>query len=462
MPLPGKSGVVQRERAELALRIIALGALVLAVLRVGGIFDSAARRDSPAIVYSTGSRTPLIATLREMLTRDDGAAPLQLLATSVPGDSTRALLSSAKAVGIPVRWTDSTHGAAVALEATSLIDPKGGVMLRAASPAGVSLAFRDSVGLIDSVRTRGLGASMTIGKVAGAVQLAAGNTRATVTAPPNAIVRRVLVIANPGWEAKFTTAALEERGWTVDVRYALGRNVTVTQGAPLAADTARYAAVVVLDSSVVPHAAELRRYVNEGGGLIAAGAAGTISALDDLLPARAGALRSGVPGALATDVPLDGVSWRVLTADSNASVLMQSARAPSKSAGSAKAASGTIVARQFGSGRVVQIAYDATWQWRMAGPEGSVQAHRQWWSNIIGLVAFAPESREESAARASSPLPGNAAPYADLVARLGAPRAMPTVGAKSLSNMPWNLILLLTTVGALLLEWGSRRLRGAR
>jgi len=70
-----------------------------------------------------------------------------------------------------------------------------------------------------------------------------------------------------------------------------------------------------------------------------------------------------------------------------------------------------------------------------------------------------------SAARtvASMPLPGDAAPYADLVARLGAPSAAaPPSDAPSSTPAPPPAWLFAIAAFALLTEWWSRRLRGER
>jgi hypothetical protein len=444
-----------RERAEFALRTVALGALVLSVLFVSGAIQLGgnAKRGAPLVVSTSPGRaavTPLLQAVRNLLTAD---APrrLHFVASRVPADSARALLTAALEAGVPVAWTDSTRDAAVAVEASAVVDPNGGVALRATAPSGVLLQFRDSLGLIDSVHARAGGASFTVGHVVGTVAAETPGARATTAQPAPVLVRRLLVIANAGWEAKFTVAALEERGWGVDVRYALGRNVAVTQGDPRSADTVRYAAVVALDSSARPHAAELRRYALSGGGVVIAGAATTLRELGDLLAGRAGNVQPGIPGALATDTPLDGVSWRGIAPDSNAIVLARSTRRKT-------GANATIVARRFGAGSVVEVAYEDVWEWRMSGPDGSVTAHRNWWSALVSTVAFAPIARDSRA----NARPGNAAPYADFVARLGAPTAAPARAVVATTETPWDGILLVLAVFSLVLEWASRRLRGAR
>lgn len=458
--------VASRERIEFVLRLIALLALVAGVLLISGVLgDAQGRSAANPVVFSTAAdstrtQPALLTTIRQLLASDARQLPLHVLATTVPSDTTRALLAAARSAGLSVSWTDSARNAAVAIEANSLIDPKGGVSLRAAAPPGLAMALRDSVGLIDSVIARGGGASITVGRVAGSVALMSTGALATTKVPPAAVIRRVLLVASPGWEAKFTAAALEERGWTVDVRYALGKNVQVTQGNALTPDTARYAVVVALDSAALLQTAAIRRYAQSGGGVVIAGAAATLP-FGEMLPGRAGAEQPGVPGALAGATPLLGLSWRPIAADSDAVVLARSTRRGGTSAQGALA-SATMVARRYGAGRVMQIAYDDSWEWRMSGPDGSVEAHRQWWSDIVSAVAFAPTSSDASKGVSVATLPGNAAPYADIMARLGKPVAMPAQNASLAVSRPWELLLLSVAALALVLEWGSRRLRGAR
>ncbi|MEP6778254.1 MAG: hypothetical protein ABJC26_00085 [Gemmatimonadaceae bacterium] len=452
-----------RERGEFALRLIALAALVLLVLVVAGVFIPTRSNSKSAVLFATApgvKASSLSALLQRLVISERPLPSLHVDASVVPSDTVRSLMSAANAIGIPVSWTDSTKNAAMAIEATALIDPKGGVALRASAPAGAALAFRDSVGLIDSVHVRSGGGAITVGRVSGSVMVTANAARAQTDAPAPVTIRRILLIGAPGWESKFTMAALEERGWGVDARYSLGRNVSVTQGDPTVPDTARYAAVVALDSTALPQVAAIKRYVQSGGGLLLAGAAATLREFGELLPGKAGAEQAGIPGALGTDAPQQAFSWRPLAPDSNALVIARSSRARS---GDRNA---TIVARRYGAGRVVEVAYSDVWQWRMAGPDGSVDAHRQWWGALIAMVAYAPEierANVESAVNDVDNLPGNAAPYADMLARFGKSVAVPPpLLSNAAQGKFWETLLLCVALVALLMEWASRRLRGAR
>lgn len=454
-----------RVRVELALRAVSLVALLAAFLMLLDVFGSGAKSATAPAVFRADSAqkvtsTSLLGIVRQSLLSGvpvSALRPLHYLATRVPSDTNRALMSAMKVAGVPVSWTDSTKNGAVAIEARALVDPRGGFALRVAAPNGSAIAIQDSLGLIDSLQVAGGGGTVVAGRLAGTVSAASGAARASVVAPIAPVIRKVLLFAEPGWEAKFTTAALEERGWTVEARYVIGKNTAVTQGAPAAPDTARYAVVIALDSSAATHAAAIRRYAQMGGGVVIAGAATTLREFGNMLPGRVSTREPGVPGALETQTPLLGLAWRPITPDSDAAVVARSDRKSGKN-------DVTIAARRFGAGRVVETAYDGLWEWRMAGPDGSVDAHRQWWSSLVSSVAFAPTPRDTTggAIKHFADVPGSAAPYADARARLGKSSTMPALEANVAGGTRWDLILMLVAVVSLLAEWASRRLRGAR
>jgi hypothetical protein len=120
-----------------------------------------------------------------------------------------------------------------------------------------------------------------------------------------------------------------------------------------------------------------------------------------------------------------------------------------------------VAARRVARGRVIQSGYRDSWRWRMGGADADpVASHRAWWASLVSSVAYAP----------SVPVAGDVAlgagadpaPYASLVAMLGAPSARPAdVGASERRRDRWNAALFAVLLLALLGEWGSRRL-GAR
>ena len=112
-----------------------------------------------------------------------------------------------------------------------------------------------------------------------------------------------------------------------------------------------------------------------------------------------------------------------------------------------------MAARRVDAGRVIQVGYDDSWRWRMAGDAGSESAHRLWWTRVVASVAYAPTVRTTGFEAAS------AAPVASLVDRLGPARTTPLKAP----SRPLDHRLLISIIMILLLtEWGSRRLRGLR
>jgi hypothetical protein len=285
--------------------------------------------------------------------------------------------------------------------------------------------------------------------------------RVAVAPPPFA--RRVMLMAQPGWESKFTAAALEEAGWHVDGSYRVAPRTAVTLGAPARLDTSRYAVVVVLDSMSVD-AAALTRFVRQGGGLVLGGDAVRIPALAPISPVRATSTRGAVAGALLTDTPSRGLEAWELVANRGASVV----RSDASDHGHAEP---VLVAQRVEAGRVVASAYRNSWRWRMEGTDDGAAEHRAWWGGALALAAGVPAAAADSLADA---YPGDAAPYADLVARSGgavpADRAAapaPVVARTAFETLLDRLrsspgLLFMVIALALLGEWASRRLRGHR
>ena len=130
-----------------------------------------------------------------------------------------------------------------------------------------------------------------------------------------------------------------------------------------------------------------------------------------------------------------------------------------------------LVAQRIGAGRVVASAYRNSWRWRMEGTDDGATEHRGWWGGVLALAAGVPAAADDSRADA---YPGDAAPYADLVARAGTPVPADSITAPTatraqsafnhlmdrLRGAPGLLFMVIAM--ALLGEWASRRLRGNR
>src|SRR5690606_21527227 len=118
-----------------------------------------------------------------------------------------------------------------------------------------------------------------------------------------------------------------------------------------------------------------------------------------------------------------------------------------------------VAARRVGAGRVVQLGYEETWRWRMTGPDGAPDAHRARWGALVSAAAYAPESTVVAGAPAMQPL--DDAPVARLIAALGPPGEEPAASAGTAASRgvpPW---LFVVIAALLLVEWLSRRARGA-
>jgi len=359
--------------------------------------------------------------------------------------------------GSTVTW--SAPGAApVAVAMAPLPTPRGGVRLRVAAPNGARVTLSDAAGALGSVTAAGAGGSARLSAPVGTVRAGVGRGVARTAAVDSVVLRRVLVLGRAGWEAKFTVAALEEDGWSVDARLAVAPGVTVGQGRAAPLDTSDYAAVVALDSTAAPYAARIARFVRQGGGAVLAGQAAELSAFAGLAPGGVARRAGGVAGALQSADPRRGLAlYPVVRLRADAVTLERR--------GGAVAAA----ARRAGAGRVVQLGYAETWRWRMLGGGDAPAAHREWWSRVVGSAAYAPTvaraARSAGVGAASANTPSDraldAAPFAHAVAELGPPlAAAPVASAADARDVPWWLFPLIAA--ALLTEWASRRFRGAR
>lgn len=391
--------------------------------------------------------------------RDTLALPL----ATVPDAAVRAGLGSVQTSGVPLLWLDGTMARGVAASVTRAAVPGAPLDVRVAASAGTSLTLADAGGVLDSVATPPLVTTWRLRNAAPPLRVRQGRHAISLPVPDSGAARRLLVLAEPGWEGKFVVAALEEAGWVVDGTLRVSPTGHVTIGAPARLDTVRYAAVVVTDSMAVDGAA-LRQFVARGGGLLLGGDALRIPGLAALRPARATELRGAIAGGLLTSSPRSGLEAWELAMASDALVLEtdQSDHGHDEPA---------LVARRVGAGRVVAMPYRESWRWRMQGSDDGMAAHRAWWQ---GAVALAVPAVRRAMPMAPDRYPGDRAPYADLVARVGrpAPATREALGGdaggdvgRGVGDIPFVLrpwVLLLTALLALLAEWGSRRLRGAR
>jgi hypothetical protein len=425
----------RRSLLELGCR---LGAFALLGWLLGiALTPSAGRRTERASPTTLAGALPV-------WTRSGGHVAFHAELSAVPSAWSIDWLAALARAGRPVSWSGSPP--AVAIVAEPLADPVGGARVDVAAPRGTVVALSDDVSAIDSMRVGAIGSSMTTPVLAGPAAAVTGGQR-FASAPPDSIrLGRIEVVGRASWEGKFVAAALEERGWRVAGRWSIAPGVDVAQGAP-ALDTSDVSAVVALDSSAASLGAALERFVRSGGGLVLAGSSALAPALAALAPAAS--VQRVAPRALNVDTLDRGSAgfYALSTLRSDATPLE---RRQDRVA---------VAARRVGAGRVIQVGFDESWRWRMAGGPGGEGAHRDWWSRIVGSVAYAPVVRSEKAALT----PAGAAldaPLALLVDRLGPPRAAAPADFERWS--PDSRILLALMLALLLVEWTSRRLRGAR
>jgi hypothetical protein len=302
------------------------------------------------------------------------------------------------------------------------------------------------MGAFDSLRVMpgDAGVSVLIPATLRTVDGVVGGTPARGAVADSLTIRHLLVLGRAGWESKFLVRALEERGWAVDLRLGVAPRNEVIQGPRGPIDTARYAGVIAVDSSAAPAASRIAAYVRSGGGLVIAGTAARVFR----------ALDSGTPGPRQRDdaassdtAPRRSLGMYPVTALASDAVVLERR-------GDAVA----VAARRVGQGRVVQVGYDDTWRWRMAGGDSSVARHGAWWAAVVASAAYAPRTPRPA------PADVDAAPLAHLVDGLGPPAPWaPAMGSTRApfdpTRSPWVFGALLA---ALLAEWASRRLRGRR
>ena len=375
-----------------------------------------------------------------------GGAPdsLHIELGPVPDDTVRDWLVALRRAGTATSWSGAVAPVALAVEPVNA--PAGGARLLVAAPRDAAIALRDAAGPLDTLRATSAGAAYRATSLAEPVHALVAGTQARALATDSLTPGRVLVLGTAGWEARYVTAALEESGWTVDARLTIAPGLTVRRGSPGAIDTARYAAVVVLDSAASGDGRRLAAYARTGGGLVLGGVAALLPGIRDIAPGRPGGrVRPAVLSFTSTEPrrALGFVSMSRLRTD--VLVLESRDRQP------------VVAARRVGLGRVLQIGYDESWRWRMQGGEAGPDAHRRWWSDAVAAAGMRTTAPRESSGTRN----GAAAPRAAIVAALGPPSASRGAGSRAPARdgpHPW---LLVASTVLLLAEWGSRRLRGA-
>jgi hypothetical protein len=370
----------------------------------------------------------------------------------LPTPAVRDWLAALARSGTTVTWNgDSLVPLAATVEPTA--DPRGGHRVRVAAPRGAGVMLADDAGEVGTLRVASVGATIGARTLAGSVSATAGGRGARAALERGATVRDVLVLGGAGWEAKFVITALEEAGWTVTARLAVAPETWIEQRTLGAIDTARFSAVVVLDTSAGRWSREVARYARSGGGVVLAGNAASLASLAAIAPGRAAEYLPAAPGSPPDSAPRLALGVHPITRLTDDALVLER-----------RDDVVTAAARRLALGKVMQLAYDETWRWRLAGGDEAPRQHREWWSRVVSSVAYArpavwasPADSLVIAAHATDSL--DAAPYAHLVDVLGIPSATPASRSAQQASLPAWVLYLATAL--FLLAWGSRRLRGA-
>lgn len=383
------------------------------------------------------------AALREW--SSEGKAPDRIRAQldSTPSPRQRDWLAALGAAGSRTTWSGDVP--AVGISVQPVVSPRGGLTVLAAAPRGAAVRVADDVGPMDTTEASGGGARFVVPSANGPIRARVAGATARAPPPDSIVLRKVLVLGTAGWESKFVVAALEEDGWKVDAEMPVAPGVSVRQGSIGPIDTARYSAVVALDTAAARHAMEIVRYVSSGGGLILSGSAASLEAF--------GSIRAGVPGRVDAGA--------ILASEPGATTLRSLVLLPVvllKADAIALDRRGGLVsaaARRHVAGRVLQQGYLDTWRWRMSGGDASLAEHRAWWTRSVASVAYAPRMRVAGQGE-------DDAPVARLVAALGPPSQGGAPGLVSAAGSVSLSLLFVFLSFCLLAEWASRRLRGSR
>lgn len=353
----------------------------------------------------------------------------------LPTPAERDWLAAVARGGSDMAWYGDLD--AIAVEALASAEPQHSYVIRATGARGAEMTITDGARVIAGVEAGEGAATVRTPVLYGPVNLNARSGRAVTARPRARRVARVAVIGPAGWETKFVIAALEERGWSVDSRVTVGPGVSVGTLGSATLDTSRYSAAVVVQQLPGGWLPQLARFVSMGGGLIVTGGAIRDRSIAALLPAQPGRAMGARDSAVVTRDALGGLT---IAPGPRAVVLETRGDAP------------VVAAGRLGNGRVVLAGYSDTWEWRMRGDDRALEAHRDWWSAVVGAAAYAPDT----AAATQSP---ESAPVAALYAALGPPGTAASLPLLRDRRLPVEALLFALASLSLLAEIISRRRR---
>ncbi|HEY9428227.1 MAG TPA: hypothetical protein VIR34_13810 [Gemmatimonadaceae bacterium] len=418
--------------AEILLRVVVIGLLSWYLIQV-----IRARRHGPEEHASSAS-------LRQSLARWSTVSEPERVHVALghpPSGVERDWLAALPAAGTQVMWSGpSLAPTAIAVEPRA--DPAGGANVSVAAPESATVVLSDTLGVLDSARATAAGVHAVVPKPRATTDAVVGPVVARAALRDSLHLGRLLVIGSASWETKFAVVALEERGWKVDAHIVVSPKGDVRQGEIAAIDTARYSAVLAVDSTAGRYGERIARFVQQGGGLVLWAPATQARSLARIAPGAAGKLiedEGEAPSDSAPRLALGLAPVERLTGDA----IVVERRGTHVS----------IAARRAGLGRVIETGYTSSWRWRMAGGDDAPERHREWLAGLVASVAYT--GRTNVAAP-----PTDAAPLASLIDRLGP--AAPEWKEAGLDHEIVARWVFGVLCAALLVEWASRRIRGVK
>ncbi len=378
---------------------------------------------------------------------------LDVVLRGVPDARARAQLRALRGSGRVLRLSADAPLTAVAATVDEEWRQSGGAHVQIVGRDSISAALSDAAGRIDSAALTSRGVSSRTGPVRGVLRVGVHTATASVSplgaASPE--IARVLVLGDATWESRFVVTALEEAGWPVDVAVSLSPKVRITQGISTMPARSRHSIVVVLPGALSSAIAALPAFVRSGGGLVIVGTAARIGGLAGLRAGTPGSTVAGEVGAEASDDARHGLDLIPIAALAAGAVALES-----------RDGKVAVAARRVGAGRVIQVGYDNSWLWRMAGNDDAPVAHRRWWTALLsGVVPMAAPVSRVVLDPSHDTL--EAAPLAALASDLGLPAVrVQSAGVNSRSFVEyldprWLLALALLSLVA---SWTLRRFRG--
>ncbi len=406
---------------------------------------------SPTGVASTVTRAgTLDAGLASLLRTPTDTLDVSL--SGVPSSHARAALRALKGSGHTVRLSTASPLPALAVVAENEWRALGGTRILVAGTDSLAASVSDGAGALDSLTLATGGSRSQSGPVQGLLRVDAPTVRASATslAAGSPDAARVLVLGDATWESRFLVSTLEEAGWPVDMAVTLSPRVTISQGATRTPARSRHAIVLLLPGAPASAIAALPQFVRDGGGLVIVGEAARLAGLASLRAGAPGATIVGELGAEASVEPRHGLDLVPVASLAAGSIALES-----------RDGRVAVAARRVGAGRVLQVGYDNSWLWRMAGNDDAPAAHRRWWTALLSSIV--PLTMPLTHTTPAEHDTVDAAPVAALARDLG----LPSVRAASLAPVQeswrasldprWLLALALLSLVA---SWTLRRWRG--